>query len=180
MKNAFILHGIYGNPEENWIPWLKEKLEERGYTVHVPFFPTTEPVTTLESWQQAWEPFDTKVDADSIVIGHSLGVAFALNILEKHSIRLAFLVATAWGETNNEFTPMMDQIANQDFDWNTIKSHCSHFEIFHADNDPYLPVEKAHTLAKHLECDVHLIQNAGHFNEAAGYTDFPKLLELIL
>ena len=26
----FIIHGAYGNPNENWIPWLKESLERRA------------------------------------------------------------------------------------------------------------------------------------------------------
>ena len=31
MKNALILHGTQGNSGENWFPWLKKKLEEKGY-----------------------------------------------------------------------------------------------------------------------------------------------------
>jgi len=30
--NFFIFHGIYGNPEENWFPWLKKELEKKGFT----------------------------------------------------------------------------------------------------------------------------------------------------
>ena len=38
--NVFIFHGTEGYPEENWFPWLKEKLEAKGYKVFVPQFPT--------------------------------------------------------------------------------------------------------------------------------------------
>ena len=31
--NFIIIHGIYGHPEENWFPWLKNKLEGMGYEV---------------------------------------------------------------------------------------------------------------------------------------------------
>ena len=38
--NIFILHGTEGHPGENWFPWLKQELEQKGYNVIVPQFPT--------------------------------------------------------------------------------------------------------------------------------------------
>ena len=29
MDNYFVIHGSYGNPYKNWIPWLKQKLAIR-------------------------------------------------------------------------------------------------------------------------------------------------------
>ena len=49
MKNAIIIHGTYGNPDENWFPWLKIELEKIGYQVYVPTFPTPEN-QNLEAW----------------------------------------------------------------------------------------------------------------------------------
>jgi predicted alpha/beta hydrolase family esterase len=42
MANIFIIHGSYGNPDENWFPWLKKELEQEGHKVFVPKFPTPE------------------------------------------------------------------------------------------------------------------------------------------
>jgi hypothetical protein len=28
-NNYFIIHGSYGNPYKNWIPWLKKQLSKR-------------------------------------------------------------------------------------------------------------------------------------------------------
>src|SRR3989344_1419007 len=170
MMNAFILHGIYGDPEENWFPWLKQELQQLKIETHIPHFPTIEPRTPLKSWTEAWEPYDAKVSDQSLIIGHSLGVAFGLSIIERHPVKAAFLVATAWGVTRNEFDPIMGEIADQSFDWDAIRNHCSHFEIFHADNDPYLPLERPETLAKNLGCTLTVIKGAWHFNAKAGYT----------
>ena len=38
--NIFIFHGTEGHSQENWFPWLKAKLEEKGCKVFVPQFPT--------------------------------------------------------------------------------------------------------------------------------------------
>ncbi len=51
--------------------------------------------------------------------------------------------------------------------------------MFHSDNDPYVPLEKAKELAKKLGVELIMVKNAGHFNEKAGYTKFELLLEKI-
>ena len=176
--SAFLFHGIYGSPEENWFPWLKEELEKRGSVVHIPHFPTHENLSPKD-WWQAFEPYEKFLGEDSILIGHSLGSAFALNVLEKYPVKAGFFVAAAFGETHNEFTPIMAPIADQAFDWALIRSHCSEFHIFHSDNDPYLPKAKAEELAQNLHSEVRWIAGAGHFNTSSGYGTFPLLLQEI-
>ncbi len=38
--NVFIIHGAYGNPKENWFPWLKSELESLNHKVIIPEFST--------------------------------------------------------------------------------------------------------------------------------------------
>ncbi len=122
----------------------------------------------------------TKTNPDTILIGHSLGAAFALKLLERHPVRAAFFVAPAFGETNNEFTPLMHAMADQPFDWSAIRRNCTQTCIFHADNDPYLPMAKAEELAQHLHTTVTVIEGAGHFNAASGYTTFEALRDCVI
>ena len=92
MTNVFIIHGAYGHPNENWFPWLKSELEKLGCKVFVPKFPTPEN-QSLENWLKVFKDYKQYLNENSIVVGHSLGPAFLLNILENldKPIKAAFL-----------------------------------------------------------------------------------------
>lgn len=177
--NVFIIHGVHGNPEENWLPWLKTELEGLGHQVFIPKFPTPEG-NTLENWLKVFENYKDHLNKDSIVIGHSLGTPFLLTILEKNPVAKAYFVAGYNPESlpeTDEWYPMVKTFVDKPFNWGKIRKNCPNFTIYHADNDPYFPIQLAEDLAKELNTGVKLIKNAGHFNEAAGYTKFEKLLE---
>jgi predicted alpha/beta hydrolase family esterase len=181
MANIFIIHGVGGNPGENWFPWLKSKLEKLGCRVFVPKFPTPKN-QTLENWLKIFGSYKQYLDKNSIVVGHSLGSAFLLNILEKLNkpIKTAFLVAGFTGLLENpNFDRINKSFIDKSFDWQKIKQNCPKFFVFHSDNDPYVPLKKSKDLAKNLGVDVILVKNAGHFNEKAGYAKFDLILEKI-
>ncbi len=181
MTNIFIIHGAYGTPKENWFPWLKSKLENLGCKVFVPKFPTPEN-QSLENWIKVFKKYEQYLNKNSIVIGHSLGPAFLLNILENldKPIKAAFFISGFLELSGN---PAFDNInrsfIEKNFDWQKIKKNCQKFFVFHSDNDPYIPLEKAERLAKNLGVNMIVVKNAGHFNEKAGYVKFDLLLEKI-
>lgn len=176
MKHAFIIHGAYGNPNENWFQWLKKELENSGYGAYVPKFPT--PINqTLEKWLNVFEKYKNRMDESSIVIGHSLGAAFLLNLLEFKKAKAAFFVSGIGGKVDNKYWEGMRTFADKKFDWKKIRENCPHFFVYHSDNDPYIPLSHAEALAKNLKTKVILIKGAGHFNKDSGYTKFERLLE---
>ena len=123
MVNIFIIHGTGGNPQGNWFPWLKEELEKLGHKVFVPKFPTPEN-QSLENWLKVFEEYKQYLDENTIVIGHSLGPAFILNILEKQEkpIKAAFLVAGFTGLLNNpQFDELNKTFTDKEFDWQKNK-----------------------------------------------------------
>jgi len=179
--NAFIIHGSFGSPEENWFPWLKAELEKLGVEVFVPRFPTPEG-QNLENWLKVFEEFEGKINEETVFVGHSLGPAFILNVLEglNKKVKAAFFVAGFLGSLGNaEFDEINKTFAVGEFDWEKIKANCGKFFVFYSDNDPYVSREKALELAGNLGVEAELVQGAGHFNEAAGYTKFGILLERI-
>ena len=181
MNNVFIIHGTCGYPEENWFPWLKSELEKLGCKVFVPKFPTPEN-QSLENWLRVFEDYKQYLNKDSIVVGHSLGPAFLLNILEKveNPIKAAFFISGFTGVFgDSDFNKINKTFVDKVFDWKKIKRNCPKFFLFHSNNDPHIPLEKAEEFTKSLDVDLNIIENAGHFNKEAGYVKFELLLEKI-
>ncbi len=179
--NAVIVHGSFGCPAENWFPWLKEELEKLGCTVFVPRFPTPEK-QNLKNWLTVFAEYAQYLDKDTILIGHSLGCAFILNALEGigKQIKAAFFVAGFTGNLNEpEFDEINSSFADKEFDWVKIRKNCRQFFVFYSDNDQFVPQRKALDLAEKLNIKPILVKGAGHFNEKAGYAQFPLLLEKI-
>lgn len=178
MATIFIIHGVGGHPGETWFPWLKAELEKRGNKVIVPQFPTPEG-QTLENWLSKFEEYKAELTSEVVLIGHSLGGCFVLNLAERYPIKAAFLVAPVFGKIENIFEPTMRTFYQHEFDWEKIKNHCKQFTIFHSENDPYLKLDQTEILAQKLGVSVIVIKGAAHINESAGYTQLPQLLEKI-
>ncbi|MCL2383910.1 MAG: alpha/beta hydrolase [Oscillospiraceae bacterium] len=180
MKNAIIIHGTEGYPEENWFPWLKNKLEEQGYTVSVPQFPSPPVVPAkISEWFKVLEGYE--IGEETVIIGHSLGGVFTLRILEKleYPVKGAFLVGTPVGIRPIKNYERDVSFCGFDFEWNKIRKNAKRFVVFHSDDDPYVGLENGQKLAEKLGVTLSFVPNAGHFNMSAGYTEFPDLFEEI-
>ncbi|NYZ78796.1 serine hydrolase family protein [Candidatus Micrarchaeota archaeon] len=180
MTDVFIIHGIGGSPSENWFPWLKDELEKLGCRVFAPRFPDSEN-PKLESWLAAFEKYKPQLE-NSIVVSHSLGVAFLLSMMEgpNRPVKAAFFVAGFVSPLNNpEFDELTKTFVAKPFDWGKIRRNCRKFYVISSDNDPYVPLEQGRTIAKNLKIELTVLKNAGHMNEKAGYTRFEFLLEKI-
>ncbi|HEY4503036.1 MAG TPA: alpha/beta fold hydrolase [Candidatus Paceibacterota bacterium] len=181
-SSVFIFHGTEGYPEENWFPWLKEKLEAKGCKVFVPQFPSPPIVPAkLAEWFDVLKGYEQNINEDTILIGHSLGGNFALKVLEKlqHPVKGVFLTGTPIGVRPILNYDRDSAFSGFNFDWQRIKSNSKHFDVFQSDDDPYVSLGNGQQLAKELGVELTFIPNAGHFNKKAGYTSFPDLLEKV-
>ncbi|HUD19221.1 MAG TPA: alpha/beta hydrolase [Patescibacteria group bacterium] len=181
-RNIFIFHGTGGNPEENWFPWLKERLERKGHQVFVPQFPLPEN-DSLETRLKVLEKYNKYIDANTILIGHSRGGLFLFRVLErlKDPVYASFLVSASIGIKPYVLYRESYKFSNgYKFDWDVIRSHSKKFFVYHSDNDPYTSLKNGKAIANHLMVKLTCISNAGHFNRASGYTKFEKLFQDIL
>lgn len=182
MKTALLVHGAFGDPEENWLPWLKQELEKFDYKVIIPTLPTPEE-QNLESWMKIAEPYLAELDEESVIVGHSIGATFLLSVLEKleKPIYAAVFVSGFLNDLGDEqFDSINRTFYQKEFDWDRIKRNAEKVAIFHGSDDPYVPTAQALALARRLETEPIIIPNGGHLNEAAGFTEFPELLEEVV
>ena len=176
MKTAFIFHGSGGNPQGNWFPRLKAKLEEKRYRVFVPQFPTPEG-QSLETWFKVFKNYSEHMGRDSILIGHSLGGVFLLKLLETLAapVNIAAFIGTPIGIQPIRNYDSDFAFAAFNFAWSNIRAKARCFIVFQSDNDPYVGLANGEKLAKELGVSLSFIPNAGHLNAESGYTKFVEL-----
>lgn len=177
-----IVHGTGGNPNENWFPWLKKELENQNHQVLIPQFPLNEN-QNLDNWLNEFEKHKDFIDRDTILIGHSLGPAFILTILEKLDVKVkaSILVSSFLGLLDNEYFDNLNKtFVTKEFDWNKIRDSSEHFYMISSDSDPYIPIENPKkNIASHLDVEVLNIKDGGHLNLDAGFERFDFLLDVI-
>ena len=128
---------------------------------------------------KVFDGYKEYLNENSVLIGHSLGCLFILNLLEKLDIRIraAFLVAGFTGFIGNEYFDTINKtFIEKNFDWEKIRKNCKCFFVYGSDNDHYIPLPMGEELAEKLNAELKIIKNAGHFNEKSGYTKFEILL----
>ncbi|MDP2918247.1 MAG: alpha/beta hydrolase [bacterium] len=181
--NIFIFHGTEGYPEENWFPWLKQELEQKGYKVFIPQFPSPPVVPAkIAEWFDILKNYEQHINENSILIGHSLGGIFTLRILEKlnNPVKAAFFIGTPIGVRPILNFDRDNSFSGFDFNWETIKKKAKNFVVFQSDTDPYVGLENGKELAKKLSVELSFVPNAGHFNKKAGYLKFEQLRDKVM
>ena len=177
MDKAFIFHGTGAGKYDHWFPEIAKKLEEEGVTVCRPEFPTPQD-QNLQNWLKVLDQQDLSIDEETVLIGHSTGAVFILDLLQERDLEIksAFLISGFTGKLHDErFDPLNKTFAERDFDFEKIKDSAGKFYLFHSESDPYVPLEKAAELAPKLDAELELVAGAGHFNTESGYTEFPEL-----
>lgn len=182
MKRAVILHGTDANPDANWFPWLKHKLEAEGYDVWAPLLPNNHApnrqVYNDFIFSSGWDIFD------NIVIGHSSGAVSVLNMLMDDRcprVKLAVMVSAWKGGVPNGYELPNSQFDNlfppNGFDFTKIGQHAETIKFLHSDDDPYCPLEQAQWLAEQMHAPLTVMHDAHHIG--AKYSELPQVWQLI-
>jgi len=182
MSRLILIHGSFGNPDENWFPYLKAELATR-FEIVAPQFPTGND-QTLDNWLEVFKNEIGELRENDILVGHSIGCAFILQLLsnkDSGKIQAALLVSGFLDILGiDEFDEVNKTFVTPEVDWSHIKNRIGEVKIWHGTNDPYVPITMAQKIATSLEVELVEVANGGHINSSAGFDQFPALKEQLL
>ncbi len=184
-----LLHGLSGSSKENWFPWFKEAMEERGYDVLIPDLPDPDN-PTLEEWVTALEKLSLKKEDRIFVVAHSLGAPAAIAYIRKNRLPIEklLLVAPTGNEQGEETWRNLEKAGCSKEGIKKIQTFnktlasidevadlIAQTTMYLSDNDPYIPltIEKSYAILNPKVC---VFANHGHFNKSAGVTELPDIL----
>lgn len=195
MKRAIIVHGWGGYPEEGWFPWLKKELEARGYIVSVPKMPHAEN-PKMEEWIPRLSSIVGKPDANTLLIGHSIGCQTILRYLAtlnnphpsfdlknkeipQKQIGGAVFVA-GWFNLQNiedeEEKKIAEPWITTPIDLVRVKTALPKSTLIISDDDPYGELENNIEKFKKLGSKIVILSKAGHINGESGHIQLPEVL----
>ena len=175
-RRAIIFHGTAAHPDVVWLPWLRTRLTERGYSVEGPHYPglNVEPIATFLPKVLANHMFD----ANTVLVGHSGGAALLLAILQHIDTRVdqAILVAGYCTQPNTDDEPVLQAA----YDWAAIRANVGDLYFINSREDPYgCDDQQGRAMFERLG-GTQIVRDDGHFGDIdQPYESFELLDKLI-
>ncbi len=179
MKNAIILHGTGDKNTDFWFPYVKEKLEEKGYEVWLPQLPNAEK-SNIRDWL-SFVLDNGKFTNETVLIGHSAGSQLILSILEKITVQIKQAILVSGYAESVRVTS--DSEVRADLDWKKIKQNAQDIIFINSDNDPWECDDKQGRIMLDKLGGTQIIRKGeGHMGSTTHkqpYKEFPLLIKLI-
>lgn len=179
MKRVFIIHGWGGFPSHGWYPWLKEELEKRKFSAHVPDI-----MFKISTFNEVIARISNSVgtpDEDTYLVGHSAGCMAILkyleNLKENEKIGGIILVSAFADKIGHKD---VDGFFENPVDWEKARKHGNRFVVIQSDNDYYVPMEYGNIFKERLGAKLIIEHEKGHFSQDDGITELPVVLDELL
>jgi len=179
MKNAIILHGTGDTKDSYWFPYMKEKLEEKGFAVWLPQLPNAGKPSLND-----WLPFIVDggtFGSGTVITGHSAGAQIILSVLEKVQtpIKQAVLVSGYAESLRNT----ADSDEKPKLNWEQIKKNVQDIIFINSDDDPWgCDDTQGRKLFEKLGGTLIIRHGEGHMGSTTynqSYKEFPFLAKLV-
>ena len=183
-KRVFIIHGWDGSPQNCWFPWLKNKLEEKGFVVQVLSMP--HPVNpTIVDWVNYLADAVGKADKNTYLVGHSIGCQTILRYIAQLQKPVGGVVCVAgFFRLLHLVTDEEKEIAKPwletQMDFEKIKESTNRIIAIFSDDDPDVDLGDKELFEKYLGAKTIVEHQKGHFSDDAGIKELPSALESVL
>ncbi|MET8832073.1 alpha/beta hydrolase [Streptomyces sp. NPDC004610] len=172
-----ILHGWQNRrPVRHWQHWLADRLRALGHQVVYPQLPDPD-APELDTWLAEYGRGLAALEGpERVVVAHSLSVLGWLHALDRdipgaRDVDRVLLVAPP----SYEVVARVPQIAA--FAPPPLEVTAARTRLVATDSDPYCPEGADHLYAEPLGLPADVLPGAGHLDLAAGYGDWPGVLE---
>jgi predicted alpha/beta hydrolase family esterase len=153
-RNYVLLHGFDGSPNGIFFPWLIKKLRDQGLSYQAPQLPN--PQKPNEAEQVDFVLKNCKFDENTVLLGHSLGAAVALKVLEMLNVKIAGLVL-AGGFISHNFKDRkrpFEKTFSWKFDFSKIKPNVGKITLLQDPNDYAVSDDQAAELSEALNIPI--------------------------
>lgn len=184
MKNNYLLvHGSFGSPFSNWIPFLRKEIENKNLEVYTPDLPSGVGYQNYGNWSKLLKVYvDAKIiNENTVIFAHSIAPIFICKFIVENKIKVKRLVFICGFNNYFGIDEDYDTVnASMYFDnLIDIKKYCDDIVCFYSDNDPYVKYETEKEFADTITENQIMISGGGHLNTESGYTEFNELLKYI-
>ena len=179
-KRVFIIHGYDAAPSDNWFPWLKKELEDKGFEVQVPAMPDADS-PTLTKWLAHLQNTVGTCDKNTYLVGHSLGTITILRFLEAlpESQRAGGVVLVGGFSESLGFRPL-ESFTQKPLDYEKVKKSTGKIVAIHSTDDASVPHKFGEIIRDKLNAELITLHGAGHINWKSGWFELPQALDAIL
>ena len=179
-SNYLLVHGSFGSPFLNWIPWLRAELEKENKEVYTLDFPTGVGYQNYDNWSRLLKTYVESgiINDNTIIYAHSIAPIFICKFLVENKIKVKRLVFVCGFNNylgiNEEYDAVNESMYFDNLE--DIKNYCGDIICYYSDNDPYVKYAVEKDFADKISNKQYCIHNGGHLNAESNYIEFRKLL----
>lgn len=185
MATVAILHGTQSSPQQNWFGWAAEQFRQAGHTALTPHLPTPQG-QDFATWAGILDAYRGQglLEDTSVLVGHSSSASFLPRYIADRQMRLRAVVLVSGFHQATLGFPEIDAVnahvsTCDEADYEALKNLVPQRVCFHSTNDPYVPTAELEKFSRLVDGATFRVGDAGHFNTAAGYEQFPDLVTLV-
>ena len=183
MSNYLLIHGSFGRPFANWIPYLRKEIENRELEVYTPDLPTGVGYQNYQNWERILESYVSAgiINENTVIYAHSIAPIFICHFIVTHKIKVKRLVFVCGFNNYLGINEEYDTVNKSMYFDNlkAVKNYAEEIICFYSKNDPYVKYEVEKEFADTIASKQIVIDGGGHLNSESGYTEFKELLEYL-